>query len=103
MVILTTFLSLTISEIQQVVSKLKGRADLEERKLNFRKIVSESQAMVNGLDSNGFNETLSKPNPFSSFPTPTQSAWTASIDKWFGTTTYTNQSNTMKISYILPS
>lgn len=49
-----------------------------------RKIVSESQAMVNGLDSNGVNETLSKPNPFSSFPTPTQSAWTASIDKWFG-------------------
>jgi hypothetical protein len=30
-----------------------------------------------------------KPNPFSSFPTPTQSAWTASIDKWFGTTTST--------------
>jgi hypothetical protein len=41
MVILTTFLSLTISEIQQVVSKLKGRADLEERKLESQRKIQE--------------------------------------------------------------
>lgn len=45
--------------------------------------------MVNGLDSNGFSEGLSKPNPFSTFPTPTQSAWTANIDKWFGSSDQT--------------
>ncbi|CAC5420111.1 PPP4R2 [Mytilus coruscus] len=49
-----------------------------------RKIVSESQAMVNGLDSNGINEAFPKPSPFSSFPTPTQSAWPSFVDKLFG-------------------
>ncbi|VDH95795.1 serine/threonine-protein phosphatase 4 regulatory subunit 2 [Mytilus galloprovincialis] len=49
-----------------------------------RKIVSESQVMVNGLDSNGINEAFPKPSPFSSFPTPTQSAWPSFVDKLFG-------------------
>jgi hypothetical protein len=46
MVILTTFLSLTISEIQQVVSKLKGRADLEERKLESQRKIQESRQYI---------------------------------------------------------
>ncbi|XP_063444903.1 serine/threonine-protein phosphatase 4 regulatory subunit 2-A-like [Mytilus trossulus] len=62
-----------------------------------RKIVSESQVMVNGLDSNGINEAFPKPSPFSSFPTPTQSAWPSFVDKLFGSNQpKQTQSNTDK-------